>query len=305
MTTYIAINTIQLGSSGTLKSGNLVDDVCEDVATIAASGGILAAVTPTLLAAAAIVQGWWKLGKGQAMCDGAMLAAYEITHDAVVAEAAHTHATSTEAAHTHSVSSETPIVTKVRHAQNLGALAVAGTNYLAQFAAGAAIDSAGPFVRFSPPRVPQIARGGAGVATKYTITGTNPNGDVISEDLNSAGAATLVATKAYSTITRFQSNVNPTVTTDLQSGPGFGLGDVVSDIDVVSVDGVLEVPTSAVTATGTVIPATAPNGTHIYRVAYQTQPTQAAHSHGGATGTGSAHDHGATGTGSAHTHALT
>jgi hypothetical protein len=178
----------------------------------------------------------------------------------------------------------TPVITvaKVHQQQNLGALVAAGVAYHAQYAAGAAIaDVAGPFTRYVPPRTVQIARGGAGVATIYTVTGTDPTGAVLTEVINSNGAATVQGTKAFTTITGFASNVNPTVTTDLQTGNGFGLAVVASDIDAVGVNGVLEAPTSVDVATGTVIPASVPNAARVYTVDYRKLPTatQAAHTH--------------------------
>lgn len=98
------------------------------------------------------------------------------------------------------------------------AVSLTATNYLAQIAAGAAIDSAGPFTAFSPTRVPQIVLGAGGGAVTYTITGTNiTDGAVQTEDLVFTGPATIKATLPYATITRLQSNVNPAGTTDLQA----------------------------------------------------------------------------------------
>lgn len=90
-------------------------------------------------------------------------------------------------------------------------------NYIAQFAAGAPINSAGPFTAFSPIRIPQIVLGVGGVATTYTITGTDFYGNAQSENVVAGGAGTYQATKAYATITAFSSNVNPGGTTDLQT----------------------------------------------------------------------------------------
>lgn len=178
----------------------------------------------------------------------------------------------------------TPLITvaKVRQQQNLGALAAPGTNYVAQYTAGAAInDTTGPFTQMVPPRTVQIARGGAGVATVYTITGTDCDGNVLTETINSNGATTVQGTRAFATITGVSSDVDPTVTTDVQTGKGFGLGCAASDIDAVGLNGALEAPDSSHAATGTVVPATAPNGTRLFTVDYRVQPTatQAAHTH--------------------------
>lgn len=207
--------------------------------------------------------------------------------------------------HSHSVASATPAITadKIRQQQFLGAVDSPGDNYVAQYAGGAAIDDAvGPFSQFVPPRTVQIVRGGAGVATVYTIDGTDPDGAALQETITTPGAGTVQGTRAFASITRVRSDVDPTVTTDVQTGAGFGLGVVASDIDLVGMDGAKESPTSSHAATGTVIPATAPNATHIYSVQYRVLPvaTQAAHDHGAATGAEAAHTHGIVDAG--HTH---
>ena len=51
-------------------------------------------------------------------------------------------------------------------------VSLALTNYVAQIAGGAAIDSAGPFTAFSPTRLPQITLGAGGAnPVIYTLTG--------------------------------------------------------------------------------------------------------------------------------------
>lgn len=185
-------------------------------------------------------------------------------------------------------------VDKVNQQANLGALAAPGTNYVGQYAAGAAIaDNVGPFTRFVPPRTVQIARGGAGVPTVYQISGTDCSGSPLVETINSNGAATVQGTRAFATMTAVQSDVDPTVTTDVQTGNGFGLGAPFSDLDAVGVNGVLEAPTSSHGASGTVIPASAPNAARVYHVAYRVQPAGTFPNHQHAVGTiaGPAHTH--------------
>lgn len=99
------------------------------------------------------------------------------------------------------------------------AVSLSATNYLTQIAAGAAIDSAGPFTAFSPTRVPQIVLGAGGAnPVVYTITGTSiSDGAVITETITATGAGTYKSTKPFGTITRLQSDVNPLGTTDLQA----------------------------------------------------------------------------------------
>lgn len=151
---------------------------------------------------------------------------------------------------------------------NYGALAAAGTNYVAQFAAGAPIDSIGPFTNLLPFRVPQIVLGGGGAnPVIYTLTGTDFKGLPQTRTITATGPGTYVGDRAFSTITRLQSNVNPGGTTDLQTGPGFGTGWAFADTTViVGVNGAAEVPTAVNGASGTVIPASAPNGARIFTV---------------------------------------
>jgi hypothetical protein len=204
----------------------------------------------------------------------------------------------TESAHTHVISSATPIITCASsYKQQAHTLKAPGGNYHAQFAAGAAIDhaisGAEQLIICTPPRTVQIARGGAGAATVYTVTGTDYAGNVLIETINSNGAFTVQGTKAFATITHFASNVDPTVTTDLQVGNGFSLCCTPSSIDSLGEDGVVAVIVSSDLTTGTVVPTTVPNAAHTYTVKFRVLPTatQAAHDHGAATAAGSAHTH--------------
>jgi len=182
--------------------------------------------------------------------------------------------------------SSTAVVTssKIRLQQTTEPLAAAGTNYVAQYAAGAPLNDAGPFTQFVPSRTAQIVLGAGGAATVvYTIDGTSPRGDAQQEIISTAGggAGTYQGTLAFATITNIASDFDPLGTTDLQVGVGFGLGEVCTNIDSVGVAGVLEAPVSVDVATGTVIPTTAPNGAVIYTVVYRVQPTitDAGHTH--------------------------
>lgn len=98
-------------------------------------------------------------------------------------------------------------------------VSLSATNYLAQIAGGAAIDSAGPFTLFSPTRVVQIVLGVGGAnPTIYTVTGTSIYDDsIITDVITAAGAATYVGTKGFATVTRLESDVDPVGTTDLQA----------------------------------------------------------------------------------------
>lgn len=173
---------------------------------------------------------------------------------------------------------------KIRLQQTTEPLAAAGTNYVAQYAGGAAIDDAGPFQQFVPARTTQIILGAGGAATVvYTLDGTDPRGTALQEIISTAGggAGTYQGTKAFATITNIASNIDPVGTTDLQVGVGFGLGEACTNIDYVGVAGILEAPVSVDVATGTVIPTTAPNGAVLYTVIYRVVPiiTDAGHDH--------------------------
>jgi hypothetical protein len=299
MTTYVLLNTIKFGSN-LLKSGSVIDDACYDTAGIGTAGGLLTLTGNALInAAATAVQGWWKSGsRDQQVCDAAMLAAYglagqtyELAHDHVDNESAHTHSVASSGASTPAITCATD-----RRQQTVQPSAPGG-NYHAQFAAGAPIDHAiaggEQLIINVPSRTVQIARGGAGNATVYTIDGTADDGTTIQDILNSAGAATIQGAKAFATITRIRSDVNPGVTTDLQVGNGFGLGGPVSNIDLLGCAGAKDTIVSSDVATGTVVPTTVPDGTKTFDVRYRVVPTatNAAHDHGAVTGAGSAHNH--------------
>ena len=97
-------------------------------------------------------------------------------------------------------------------------VSLTATNYVAQIAAGGAVNSAGPFTVFSPTRVPQIVLGSGGGTVNYTITGTDLAGNPQSEVIAFTAPATKKAANAYGTITALTSDVNPGGTTDLQAG---------------------------------------------------------------------------------------
>lgn len=206
-------------------------------------------------------------------------------------------ATGAGASHAHSVASATPAITadKIRMQQFMGAVEAPGEAYVASpYAGGVIIDDAvGPFYVYSPSRTVQIVVGVGGVATVYTIDGLDQDGVALQDIINASGAGTFQGVKAFASITRVRSNVDPVGTTDVQTGNGFGLGVAVSDIDRVGLDGGAEGYSSIHIASGTVIPGTTPNGTHVYSVQYRVLPTaaQAAHDHGAATGGEATHTH--------------
>lgn len=166
-----------------------------------------------------------------------------------------------------------------------------GTNIVGQYAAGAPIaDAVGPFVTEFPHRTVQIARGGAGVPTVYTVTGVDPFNVAQVETINSNGAATVQGTKAWGDITEFSSDVDPTVTTDLQTGKGFAVANPYVLLSLVlGVDGVTEAPATTDPTSGTVVPTTAPNGTKVFTARYTST-----HTHGVGSLVGPVHHHGQT-----------
>lgn len=163
--------------------------------------------------------------------------------------------------HTHNVSTQRTVV--------LGALATAGGAYVGQYAAGAPIDdSVGPFAQFFPPRTVQVVAGVGAAAHTVTITGTDCNGNALTDTINVTAAGTFQGARAFSTVTRVQTNIDPGGTINIQAGTGFGIGPGVATLNLLSVNEAVEAPASSHAATGTVIPTTVPNGTRRYAVQY-------------------------------------
>lgn len=192
-----------------------------------------------------------------------------------IAEAAHTHPI-TSGTTSITVNASTPAVAVPRQDTYL-ALTAPGTNYVAQYAAGAAInDAVGPFVvpRY-PFRTARIVLGATVVpAVVYTINGTDAFGNVVQDVINAAGAGTYEGAIAFATITSFLSDVDPGGTTDLRTGNGFCLSSPVDTaITELAVTEVVEAPVSVHLTSGTVVPTTAPNGAHNFIVRYNSLPT--------------------------------
>lgn len=175
-----------------------------------------------------------------------------------VTDPGHNHAV-TDPGHTHTVT--------VRRTDVLGPLAAPGTNYVAQYAAGAPIDdAAGPFVQFIPARTVQVTVGAMAVPMVVTVNGTDINGTALEEVINVAAPGTTQGARAFATVTRVRTDVNPGDTVDVEAGAGVGLSRGLATIHGVSVDGELEAPTSTHVGTGTVVPATPPDGTAVFAV---------------------------------------
>jgi hypothetical protein len=151
------------------------------------------------------------------------------------------------------------------------ALTAPGTNYVAQYAGGAAIaDAVGPFVVPGYPyRTVQIVLGVGGVATNYTIDGTDKFDNVVQDVIAAAAAGTYQGTIAWKTITNFESDVDPVGTTDLQVGNGFCLNSAINvGVSILAVDEAVELPVSEDLTSATVVPTTPPDGVKNFLVEF-------------------------------------
>ena len=117
-----------------------------------------------------------------------------------------------------------------------------------------------------------IGVGGAGtVACDVTIDGVNARTGAADQEIiaHAGGATTAQGDKAWRTITRVRSSVDPVGTLDIRAGAGVYLGGAVTSINAVGVDGAYEAPAaSSSAAEGVARFTTLPNGTRRYDVAY-------------------------------------
>lgn len=155
-----------------------------------------------------------------------------------------------------------------------------GTALHAQYAGGAALnDVAGPWTMQYPARTVRVVLGVGGanpvsIVVHGHVLGQDESSEEVVDTIVCAGAGTYEGTVAFTSITRVTSSVDPVGTVDLQTGNGFAfayLGDqntryLTGVSSVISVNGVRENATSIDENTGTVIPATAPNGSRTYGV---------------------------------------
>jgi hypothetical protein len=157
------------------------------------------------------------------------------------------------------------------HGRHFGALS-STTNYVAQYAGGAAIDDAvGPFTRLYPERTVMVVGDAGTVACDVTIDGINARTGAADQEViaHAGGATTAQGDKAWRTITRVRSSVDPVGTLDIRAGAGVYLGGAVTSINAVGVDGAYEAPAaSSHAAEGVARFTTLPNGTRRYDVAY-------------------------------------
>lgn len=159
------------------------------------------------------------------------------------------------------ISSSGPVLTP------LGALAAGITVHAA--IAPSIFDVTTGFVELNPPRTLQVLMAGGGSVAAYYVDGTDISGNAISGIVVSTpGYADVLVggvRVAYATVTRWRADGNGGAAVTLVTGPGFAVPPWTT-FRRVSVDGVGETPTSTNAATGTVVPASAPNGTRVYAV---------------------------------------
>jgi hypothetical protein len=131
-------------------------------------------------------------------------------------------------------------------------------------------DAVAPVTRHHTPRTAMVVAGVGAVACNITINGINPRtGLADSEVIAVTAAGTFQGAKAWRTITRVRSNVDPVGTIDIRAGAGAYLGEAVTSIDAVGVDEVYEAPAGASSAAeGVVLFTTAPNGTRVFTVSF-------------------------------------
>ncbi len=147
-----------------------------------------------------------------------------------------------------------------------------GATIHASMASGAALNVITAFTRMVPASNIRLSRGGAGVATVYTITGTR-FGNAQTETINSNGASDVEGLKIFDTVTGITSDVDPTVTTTMKTGVMLGLAQTCVSIDFLAVsataaaNGVTETVTINAAKDG-FTPTTAPDGTKVFTIRY-------------------------------------
>lgn len=160
----------------------------------------------------------------------------------------------------------------IRTAERLVPAAPATTIH-SSMAAGGALNVSTAFTRILPATNIRLSRGGAGVATVYTVTGTR-FGQVQTETINSNGASDVEGVKIFDTVTLITSNVDPTVTTTMKAGVMVGLAGTAGAIDFLAVgtsdvNGVVEAATLNAAKDG-FTPTTAPDAAKIFQIRYTT-----------------------------------
>jgi hypothetical protein len=266
MATWYLMNNVHVGTVRRY-AGTLIDDAQIDITQIQAVGGKLEPSTRTGLAAASVIALAYVRKGNHKLAESVMNAALDNTQSGFT------------------VDSTSPSDLSYQTADSYPALSAAGTNYVAQYAAGAALDDAvGPFVSPTYPfRTAQIVLGvGGAVSVDFTIDGIDAFGNVVSEVINAAGAGTYQGEIAYSEITRFRSDIDPSGTTDLQVGDGFALSNPIDGalgVNHLAADEILEVPVSVDPDSGTVVPLTPPDGSVNFHIHYDSYIAIPVHTH--------------------------
>jgi hypothetical protein len=153
-----------------------------------------------------------------------------------------------------------------------------GATIHASMAAGGALNVSTAFTQMIPATNIRLSRGGAGVATVYTVTGQR-FGSSQTETINSNGATDVEGVKIFDTVTLITSDVDPTVTTTMKTGVIIGLPQTATAIDFLGVgasgaNGVAETGTLN-TAKDGFTPTTAPDGSKVFQIRYQVSHTHA------------------------------
>ena len=292
------LNSVVVRGS-TIFAGTLIDDTVDDVVSIEAAGGrMLGSALPGLANAAGLAQALRRRGGDPDQMEAIMNAAVDSEQQAAIVgsdvvdpttptnnattptnNAAATGATVDSATATNqaavtgaTVDNATPTNqnTTQRVQEVLADLDTAGDAVHAQFAAGAAINAVAGFTLTFPRRTFQFVFGAMSVATVVTVTGTDIT-----------GAVTVEGARAFDGLTSVVSDVDPQDVVDMQTGEGFAVGQPMSVLDVLSVDGTVEAANSSHLPTGTIVPTTAPNAARDFAVRYQAEHThvQNAHNH--------------------------
>jgi hypothetical protein len=161
-------------------------------------------------------------------------------------------------------------VGSVKRQEVLAALRAPGTNYHAQFPAGAPINANAGFTMVFPRRTARLVFGAGTGAVTVTVFGTTVAGPAAVTAVWAGGAGTveLPLFLAWESITQVTSNADPADTVDLQTGKGFGLPVALVALEVLSVNQVIEVPAHVDLLTGSVTPTTTPNSVADFAVRY-------------------------------------
>ena len=98
-------------------------------------------------------------------------------------------------------------------------VSTAVTNYVAQYAAGAPIDDAGPFTEFAPTRIPQATLGAGADPILITLTYIPVDGtEEQTQSVTGAAGATVQFPFPVQRITRVQTDADPVDVLDIEAG---------------------------------------------------------------------------------------